>query len=74
MTFSVKVLDLNVHLVIFWAGWVKGIILLLELFYQSTPLWLKVIGGCGGLCDSSVSPLDLTLDFGLGLDNSCLKY
>jgi len=48
----------------------------LELFYQSTPSCLKVIGWWGGgPCDFSVSPspfgLDFgTLDFGLGLDNS----
>ena len=37
----------------FWAGWVKGIILgtwlLLALFYQSTPSCLKVGGGVGGV-------------------------
>ena len=57
-------------------------LLLLALFYQSTPSCLKVRGGWvgwgggggGGPCDSSVSPspfgLDFGLwDFGLGLDN-----
>ena len=52
--------------------------LLKALFCQSTPPWLKVMGGLvgGGPCDFSVSPspfgLDfgtLDLDFGLGLDN-----
>ena len=53
------------------------LLLLLALFYQSTPSCLKVMGGwVGGPCDFSVSPspfgLDfgtLDLDFGLGLDN-----
>ena len=52
-------------------------LLLLALFYPSTPSCLKVRiggGGVGGPCDFSVSPspfgLDFgTLDFGLGLDN-----
>ena len=52
-------------------------LLLLALFYQSTPSCLKVRGWggvVGGPCDFSVSPspfgLDFrTLDFGLGLDN-----
>ena len=73
------ILDLAVHLVNFF-GWMSQgghsePILLLALFYQSIPSWLKVIGGgVGGPCDFSVSPspfgLDFgTLDFGLGLDN-----
>ncbi len=50
--------------------------LLLALFYWSTPSWLKVIGGMGGPCDSSVNPspnwtfgflTSLGLGFGLGL-------
>ena len=40
-------------------------ILLLALFYQSIPSWLKVIGGgVGGPCDFSVSPSPFGLDFG----------
>ena len=43
------VLDLAVHLVNFF-GWVSQVdhsekLLLLALFYQSTPSWLKVGGG-----------------------------
>ena len=59
-------------------------LLLLALFYQSTPSCLKVMGGeMGSPCDFSVSPspfgldsgtgLGLTLglwDFGLGLDKN----
>ena len=70
------VLDLAVHLVIF-LGWMSQgghsePLLLLALFYQSTPSWTKVRGWWGGgQCDFSVSPsLDFgTLDFELGLDN-----
>ena len=72
-----NVLDLAVHLVNFF-GWMSQEVhskplLLLTLFYQSTPSCLKVRGwGCGP-CDFSVSPsfgLDFgTLDFGLGLNN-----
>ena len=47
------VLDLAVHLVQKLARRVKGIILrlflLLALFYWSTPSWLKVVGGWGGV-------------------------
>ena len=52
-------------------------LLLLVLFYQSTPLWLKVIGGVVGgwvarvilvLVSAQVFWI-LTLDFRLGLDN-----
>ena len=42
-------------------------LLLLALFYQSTPSCLKVIGGGGGVggpCDFSVSPSPFGLDFG----------
>ena len=43
-------------------------LLLLALFYQSTPSCLKVRGGWGGWvggpCDSSVSPSPFGLDFG----------
>ena len=40
-------------------------LLLLALFYQSTPSWLKVMGwGGGGPCDFGVSPSPLGLDFG----------
>ena len=44
-------------------------LLLLALFYQSTPSCLKVRGGWGGgwgggPCDSSVSPSPFGLDFG----------
>ena len=42
-------------------------LLLLALFYQSTPSCLKVIGGWGGVggpCDYSVSPSPFGLDFG----------
>ena len=48
------------------AGWIKRIIfLLLVLFCQSNPSWLKVIGGGGGgPCDFSVSPSPFGLDFG----------
>ena len=47
------VLDLAVHLVNFF-GWVSQgdhsePLLLLALFYQSTPSCLKVIGGVGGV-------------------------
>ena len=46
-------------------------LLLLALFYQSTPSWLKVRGwwgGVGGPCDYCVSPSPFGLDFGtLGL-------
>ena len=53
-------------------GWVSQgdhseTILLLALFYQSTPLCLKVIGwwgGGGGPCDYCVSPSPFALDFG----------
>ena len=41
------VLDLAVHLFIFWGRWVKGIILrhlLLALFYQNNPSSIKVRG------------------------------
>ena len=55
-------------------------LLLLALFYQSTPSCLKVRiggGGVGGPCDFGVSPSPFGLDFGtlglwdfrLGLDN-----
>ena len=63
--------DLAVHLSIFLAGWVKGVILshffYVALFYQSTPSCLKVMGwwgGVGGPCDFSVSPSPFGLDFG----------
>ena len=58
-------------------------LLLLALFYQSTPSCLKVIGwwggGGGGPCDYCVSPSPLgldfgTLDFGLGLDNNSVFF
>ena len=40
-------------------------LLLLALFYQSTPSWLKVMGwGGGGPCDYCVSPSPFGLDFG----------
>ena len=46
-------------------------LLLLALFYQSTPSCLKVmggwvggVGGVGGPCDFSVSPSPFGLDFG----------
>ena len=39
-------------------------LLLLALFYQSTPSCLKVMGGVGGPCDFSVSPSPFGLDFG----------
>ena len=41
-------------------------LLLLALFYPSTPSCLKVMGGgcCGGPCDFSVSPSPFDLDFG----------
>ena len=45
------VLDLAVHLVIFFCWMSQGgqsePLLLLALFYQSTPSWLKVMGGGG---------------------------
>ena len=76
------VLDLAVHLVNFFGLMSQEVhsepLLLLALFYQSTPSCLKVRGGWvgGGPCDFSVSPspfgLDfgtLDSDFGLGLDN-----
>ena len=60
------------------------LLLLLALFYQSTPSYLKVRGGgggggVGGPCDFSVSPSPFDLDFGtldfgtsdLGLTISC---
>ena len=64
-------LDLAVHLVNFF-GWMSQgghsePLLLLPLFYQSTPFCLKVIGwwgGVGGPCDFSVSPSPFGLDFG----------
>ena len=63
-------------------------LLLLALFYQSTPSCLKVrggwggVGGVGGPCDSSVSPSPFglafgTLDFGtsdLGLTIISLNF
>ena len=54
-------------------------VLILGLFDQSTPSWIKVRGWGGGPCDFSVSPspfgLDFgTLDFGLGLDNKTKLY
>ena len=63
------VLDLAVHLVNFLAGSVKGLnsepLLLLALFYQSTPSCLKVMGGVvGGPCDYCVSPSPFGLAFG----------
>ena len=39
-------------------------LLLLALFYQSTPSCLKVMGGVGGPWDFSVSPSPFGLDFG----------
>ena len=66
------VLDLTVQLVIFF-GWMSQgghsePLLLLALFYQSTPSCLKVIGwwwgGGGGPWDFSVSPSPFGLDFG----------
>ena len=61
-------LDLAVHLVQLttWMGRVG------QLFPQSTPSWLKVIGGVGGVggepCDYSVtsSPIGLFTSLGLG--------
>ena len=43
-------------------------LLLIALFYQNTPLCLKVIGW-GGVNPSAFGLLFGTLDFGLGLDN-----
>ena len=69
-------LDFTVHLVNF-LGWMSQggysePLLLLALFYQRTPLCLKVMGvwwgGVGGPCDFSVSPSPYGLDFGFGLD------
>ena len=66
------VLDLAVHLVSFF-GWMSQgghsePLLLLALFYQSTPSCLKVMGGVVGwvgvLCDYCVSPSPFGLDFG----------
>ena len=67
------VLVLAVHLVNFF-GWMSQgghsePLLLLALFYQSTPSCLKVRGWLvgwvgGGPCDSSVSPSPFGLDFG----------
>ena len=59
-----NVLDLAVHLVNFF-GWMSQgghsePLLLLALFYQSTPSCLKVRGGWGGgggPCDYCVSPV-----------------
>ena len=48
-------------------------LLLLALFYQSTPSCLKVRGGVGGPCDSSVSPSPFGLDFGT-LDFGTLDF
>ena len=47
-------------------------LLLLELFYQSAPSCLKVMGG-GGPCDYSVSPSPFGLDFGT-LDFGTLDF
>ena len=63
------VLDLAVHLVMrmrmrMSQGGHSEPLLLLALFYQSTPSCLKVRGGVGGPCDSSVSPSSFGLDFG----------
>ena len=65
------VLNLAVHLVNFF-GWMSQgghsePLLLLALFYQSTPSCLKVMGWVGGVgdpCDFSVSPSPFGLDFG----------
>ena len=62
------VLDLAVPLVNFF-GWMSQgghsePLLLLALFYQSTPSCLKVMGWGGGPCDFSVSPSPFGLDFG----------
>ena len=68
------VLDLTVHLVNFF-GWVSQgghseTVLLLALFDQSSPSWIKVMGwgGWGGVgggpCDFGVSPSPFDLDLG----------
>ena len=72
------VLDLAVHLVNFF-GWVSQgghsePLLLLALFYQSTPSCLKVMGGWGGWVAhktllSSPVPIGIGIWAGLGLDN-----
>ena len=60
-----QVLDLAVHLVN-WLDESRWPLLLLALFYHSTPSCLKVIGWVvgGGPCDFSVSPSPFGLDFG----------
>ena len=79
------ILNLAVHLVNIF-GWMSQgghsePLLLLALFYQSTPYCLKVIGwwggGGGGPCDFSVSPSPFGLDFGTsdsGLTIKSLNY
>ena len=71
------VLDLAVHLVNFF-GWVSqeehsATLLLLALFYQSTPLCLKVMGWGGvvahGILVSALGP-HFGLGLGPGLDNN----
>ena len=64
------VLDLADHLVNFFGGRSQGghsePLLLLALFYRSTPSCLKNMGWWGGCpCDFSVSPSPFDLDSGL---------
>ena len=59
------ILDLAVHLVNFFGSMSQGghseQLLFFALFYQSTPSWVKVVGGGGGCrggpCDYCVSPV-----------------